>query len=281
MKNLSHALSVDRARALSLAVALLAFLLLALAFVPALTPPPAALAAHALDSSTNTPTETLTLTPTVTNTPTNTPTPTPLATAYPFLQGLPVVEHLLCGYYRISGYSPGDCVQMWGGQIHAYNKDTGANTLWIDAATGDITTTGTINAGGIGGVSTVTPVATATPITALNALAVRTPGALSVAGTPVIPFATPQTLLLNNETAGQFITCSNIAVTGSATFTPVPGQTPIMQPVVSLQTVSGDAAHVAGDYSAGTFTLSVFDTALTPAPNTTPVNVEVCYFYTK
>ncbi|MGB8648867.1 MAG: hypothetical protein WCF84_26760 [Anaerolineae bacterium] len=182
---------------------------------------------------------------------------------------------------------------------------------------GDLSVTGLITVGGsyVG----ITPVATATPIsggykfngaggigTATPVLIVNSAGtsnlisarandtpvftvgsggaiggaSLTLAGTPVA-WATPQTLFFGAATANQYVQCGNTNVTASATFTPIAGATPVGNPLASMGTVTGDAARVAGAYSAGTFTLSVYNTALTPAANTTPVAVEWCYVYNK
>lgn len=124
--------------------------------------------------------------------------------------------------------------------------------------------------------------AVGTPVVVVNNAGNVSAAGFSVGGTP-IAWATPQTKFLNNETTGQYIKCvDEAAVTGTITATPVAGATPVGQPWVSLGTApTGDAATAYGSYSAGTFTIGVMNTALTPAPNTTPAAVKWCYFYTK
>ena len=101
---------------------------------------------------------------------------------------------------------------------------------------------------------------------------------VSVAGTPVT-WATPHAVV--NSAANGYVQCANANVTGSETATPVAGATPVGNPWASLAAVTGDGARASAIYSAGTFTISVSNSALTPAPATTPVAVEWCYIYTK
>lgn len=177
-----------------------------------------------------------------------------------------------------------NCVEARNGSnIVGYSDNGTTQKFSLDAATGNIVSAGNIEVTGVittdGGYIGITPVATATRISALPGLNITTPSALSVAGTPVF-WATPQPVL-GNETSGQYIKCTNSNVTGSLTSTPVSGATPVGNPFVSIGAVTGDAARASGAYSAGTFTISVSNSALTPATNTTPVAVEWCYIYTK
>lgn len=102
---------------------------------------------------------------------------------------------------------------------------------------------------------------------------------LSLAGTPVAwatpqPTATAQTLFMG-AAASQYISCGSANVTGSATLTPVAGLTPV-RVISSLQAVTGDAARVSGVTAGGVITISVYSSALTPVPNTTPAAVDYC-----
>lgn len=177
-----------------------------------------------------------------------------------------------------------NCVEARNGSdIVGYSDNGTTQKFKLNGATGSISTAGDLEVTGVitsdGGYVSITPVPTATRIAALPGLAVTTPNALSVAGTPVFwPTAQP---VLGNETAGQFIKCLNSNVTGSLTATPIAGATPVGNPFVSISAVTGDAARASGVYAAGTFTIAVSNSALTPAPNTTPVAVEWCYVYTK
>lgn len=82
------------------------------------------------------------------------------------------------------------------------------------------------------------------------------------------------------STTGTNWKCQNTNVTGTVTATPIAGATPVGNPVASIGSITGDAARPFASYSTGVFTIGVMNSALTPAPNTTPAAVEWCYHYT-
>lgn len=80
--------------------------------------------------------------------------------------------------------------------------------------------------------------------------------------------------------SNQFMQCGTTNVTGSANVTPVAGLTPVSLHT-SLEAITGDAARVAGITSGGLITLTVRNSALTPAANTTAAAVDWCIIGTK
>lgn len=191
---------------------------------------------------------------TATFTPTSAATNTPTATATPIATALPLVINASGQYIgqRVGIYgmptpnTAGSAFQSAVGSIDLYNLTTGRQTFHVANDTGNVTAYGSITANG---------------------------------GTPVAVTSG----VVQSETANVYLKCVDTAsVIGTVTATPVSGATPIGQPWVSLAgTITGDAARAYGSYSAGTFTIGVMNTALTPAPNTTPIAVKWCYTYSK
>jgi len=187
------------------------------------------------------------------------------------------------------------CVDSRNKDIIVYSDAAGTTPVVQLGAGGYVTVSQNISVGGayVG----ITPVATATPIAGGYAFTGNVSGvptftsggvradtgvyttSVSIAGTPVVPFATPHTVI--NSAANGYIQCANTNVTNSATATPVAGATPVGNPWASMSAVTGDSARVSAIYSTGVFTIAVTNSALTPAANTTPVAVQWCYIYTK
>jgi hypothetical protein len=122
-----------------------------------------------------------------------------------------------------------------------------------------------------------TPMSTATPPGNITATVVAA-STVVVGGTPVF-WATPQAIV--NGASNGYIRCNFNVITGTVTATPVAGATVIGYPWASLGAVSGDSARPYASYTAGTFTVGVMNSALTPVANATPADVEWCYYYTK
>lgn len=135
------------------------------------------------------------------------------------------------------------------------------------------------------GIGPSTPPATATPLVLINNTGNSNSLSVRQNATPVFIVSAAGNvtgLVVGSATSNVFLQCGNTNVTASATFTPIAGATPVGNPVVSLGSVTGDAAYVSGAYSAGTFTLTTGHLAAgTPASNATPATVEWCYVYNK
>lgn len=140
--------------------------------------------------------------------------------------------------------------------------------------TGEVTAT-VIHVTGVLG--NVTPV----PTTQIYG-AVISPTEVIISNTPVVPFATPQTLFIGAAATNQYWQCGTTIVTGTASITPIAGATVVRSPLVSLDAINGDAENVSGIYANGLITFTASHVLLgTPVANATPVNVQWCYIYNK
>lgn len=101
----------------------------------------------------------------------------------------------------------------------------------------------------------------------------------SYVGITPVPTATAITLYMGAP-ASSYQQCGTQVVTDTATLTPVAGLTPSYV-LTSLNSITADAARSSGLYSTGVITLTVKNTALTPAANTTPATVNYCIVGTK
>lgn len=132
-----------------------------------------------------------------------------------------------------------------GASIQLYSDNGTTSKFSVNGTTGDIVAAGVITTSG--GYVGITPVPTATAIT-----------------------------LFMGAAASSYQSCGSTNVTGVATMTPVAGLTPV-RVVAGLEAVSGDGAHVAGKVDGShNIQLNVYNTALTPAANTTPAAVDWC-----
>ncbi len=144
---------------------------------------------------------------------------------------------------------------------------------------GYMTVTQNISVGGayvgITPVATATAINTPTPATNITATVVSA-NSMSIAGTPVIPFATPQSLFVGSV-AKQYRECHTTTVTGTLTVTPVAASlTPVAAPVKLNQALTGDAYAASSSVSGNVVTLYVFGNEATPVANTTPAAVYYC-----
>lgn len=203
--------------------------------------------------ATDTPTPTLTRTPTSTRTPTLTPTPTNTPTTTPF----PVDRNQLLGSLLCRNPQR-DCIQSRnGGGLHFYGANGGL-TLFADAATGNITSGGSISASGN---VTVTGQLSANTISSSGNITVT--GDISTTGKLLAP---------NYEVCGIVPNVVGTAVAPHGM--PTPGVV-----IVSLaEDATGDASHVTYGNAGGVVSLKVWNSALTPAPNTTPAAVSWCVY---
>lgn len=156
-----------------------------------------------------------------------------------------------------------------------------ATTTFLgDVSVRNLTVATSVSAGGAYAGGT-TPVATATLIRNFSGTAVVADN-VSIQGTPVIPYVTPQPTAVNKTYFGATplaarVICQSIAVTGIMTATPIaPITTP--QAVWSglAQTGTGDGIRTDAEHASGVITVHVWNSALTPVANTTPATVILC-----
>ena len=185
-------------------------------------------------------------------------------------------------FFCKDGDSNGDCIVLWNGSnISVYANQGAARKFYVNGDSGDINFAGTLYRNGTP-MAIGTAIPTATPLSVGGVITATVIRAQTIVanGTPVF-WATPQTKFLGDESATLYIKCVNSNVTDSLTATPVAGATPSGNPLVSIDSITGDAARAAGTYAGGVFTISVKNAIQTPAANTTPAAVQWCYFYTK
>lgn len=161
------------------------------------------------------------------------------------------------------------------------NNGGSTNNVWsaivAPTAVGTATPALAVQSLGVNGLQ-VWKNASGTVVASMSNAGALAPGSVSIAGTPVF-WATPQPTatpaIQSQATPARWI-CNTINVTGSATMTPQAITTPNAVVASLAQDATGDAARVTAAQSAGVITIKVWNTALTPAPNSTPAAVYFC-----
>lgn len=203
-------------------------------------------------------------------------TPTLTPTSFSIGEKALANEGIKCGAQTISGGTPVPCVESdYGRPLVGYTFPGTLTPAYNIGGDGNAWFSGNVNLGGsyVG----ITPVATATLIQSINSLAVTTPGALSVAGTPVIPFATPQ----STPTPDCFFK-GNITVTGSATLAPGQFPTPVSYASFTLNSplTTDNGGGVSVITTTNSVTVNVYQRFLsgtaTPQAAATQVTGSVC-----
>lgn len=179
-------------------------------------------------------------------------------------------------------------VQAGATEVHqGAESHTGTMNVVDIVASGNITVNGSY-------AGNITPVATATSIAGgflftgdvRGAPTLAAGGVLAnagvfttsvgIAGTPVVAYATP------NISGGLYEVCgsTNISTTGTIVL-PHGLATPSYVVVTMAQDATGDGARVSTTNISATVTVKGWNTALTPAANTTPIAINYCVIGTK
>jgi hypothetical protein len=145
--------------------------------------------------------------------------------------------------------------------------------------TGATTLTGALAANGGAVVAGPTADATATPAMLVNNLGAANDNlVVAKAGTPVFKVSNAGVVtgnVLQYGSSGQKIVCGSTNITGTGTIAHGLA-TPVYVMASLAGDVTGDAARVSTTNAVATVTVKVWNSALTPAPNTTPVAVNWC-----
>ena len=182
-----------------------------------------------------------------------------------------------------------NCVESYGMNIDVKNA-TGTRTFGVTASSGAVTanqlTVGTLVSQTVGydtqgtfAVTAPTSVASATPAARVNSLGANNDLlVVEKASTPVFKVGNSGAItgnVLQYGSTGQKVVCGSTVITGTGAIAHGLA-TPSYVTYAMAQDATGDGARLSHTNITATVTLKAWNTALTPAPATTPVTTNWC-----